>query len=353
MTSELSVSRQAAMSVLPQNMDEVIRLAEMMAGSEMVPKNYQGKPGNVVVAILAGLPVGLSPFVACQSFAVINGMPSLFGDAPLAIVRGSGYLKNIKETFENGTATCSVWRAGEDEPVVRRFTLDDAKRAGLLGKQGPWQTNPTRMCQMRARAFALRDTFPDILRGIGLGEEQQDKELLTATAETETAAESKAAAVLEALKKRSPQELIDESLAKNSSGGVGAKLEAGPAPVTREAETESTVPAKTRKTASKASVKKAEKAEAAEDETPETTPETAPLTDDELFLDEWREKLRGLRPPLQEIAVEAKVLWAAGDREGLEELVKDELYAQPDGAQRRKVGDFIDACAARIVLPTD
>jgi hypothetical protein len=52
--------------------------------------------------------------------------------------------------------------------------MEDAKRAGLAGKQGPWQQYPKRMLQMRARAFALRDVFPDVLRGVYVAEEAAD-----------------------------------------------------------------------------------------------------------------------------------------------------------------------------------
>jgi hypothetical protein len=52
--------------------------------------------------------------------------------------------------------------------------MDDAKAAGLQGKQGPWTQYPKRMRQMRARAFALRDVFPDVLRGLPVAEEVMD-----------------------------------------------------------------------------------------------------------------------------------------------------------------------------------
>ena len=50
----------------------------------------------------------------------------------------------------------------------------DAKRAGLWTKAGPWQTYPRRMLQMRARSFALRDAFPDVLKGLISVEEALD-----------------------------------------------------------------------------------------------------------------------------------------------------------------------------------
>ena len=52
--------------------------------------------------------------------------------------------------------------------------MADAKRAGLAGKSGPWTQYPRRMLQMRARGFALRDAFPDLLRGLVTAEEAMD-----------------------------------------------------------------------------------------------------------------------------------------------------------------------------------
>jgi len=52
--------------------------------------------------------------------------------------------------------------------------VEDAKRAGLWAKQGPWTAYPKRMMQMRARGFALRDAFPDVLKGMITAEEAQD-----------------------------------------------------------------------------------------------------------------------------------------------------------------------------------
>src|SRR5690606_6210149 len=59
-------------------------------------------------------------------------------------------------------------------PIKATFSVADAKKAGLWGKQGPWQQYPKRMLSMRARAFALRDGFADVLRGLGIAEEVQD-----------------------------------------------------------------------------------------------------------------------------------------------------------------------------------
>lgn len=70
-------------------------------------------------------------------------------------------------------AVCIAKRHGSS-PVTARFSVMDAKRAGLWTKAGPWQTYPRRMLQMRARSFALRDAFPDVLKGLISVEEALD-----------------------------------------------------------------------------------------------------------------------------------------------------------------------------------
>lgn len=159
----------------PKTMDEALRFSEILAKSSIVPKDYQGNPGNVLVAVQWGAEIGLPPLQAMQNIAVINGRPSIWGDAMIALVRGSGLLESIEETLsEDGeSATCTVKRRGE-APVTRTFTMEDAKIAGLAGKQGPWRQYPKRMLQMRARSWALRDVFPDVLRGVHIAEEAQD-----------------------------------------------------------------------------------------------------------------------------------------------------------------------------------
>ena len=113
-----------------------------------------------------------------RQIAVINGRPSIWGDAALALCKASGELEDFKEyvegDYEDMVATVKVKRRGFSRPVVQTFSVDDAKRAGLLGKSGPWQQYRARMLKLRARGFAFRDTFADVLQGLYLAEEAQD-----------------------------------------------------------------------------------------------------------------------------------------------------------------------------------
>jgi hypothetical protein len=177
MSTEISTQR-AATGLALQSFDDAFRFAKMVAASEFAPKDFRGKAESCLLAIQHGSEVGLSPMQSLQSIAVINGRPTIWGDAALALVQSSPVCEYVKEYVEgqgdNLTAVCEAKRRGYPAPTVSRFSMADAKRAGLAGKSGPWSQYPERMLQLRARGFALRNAFADALRGLITAEEAQD-----------------------------------------------------------------------------------------------------------------------------------------------------------------------------------
>lgn len=171
--NELQTTQSSDFDLRPRNFEQALTFSNYLADSDMVPKDFKGKPGNCLIAMQWGAELGLKPLQALQNLAVINGRPALWGDAVIALVRSSPLCEFVIETDDGHAATCRVKRRGEPEQS-RAFSVDDAKQAGLLNKQGPWAQYPKRMRQMRARAFALRDVFPDVLRGLPVAEEIMD-----------------------------------------------------------------------------------------------------------------------------------------------------------------------------------
>lgn len=167
----------------PTNLTEAMTLAKMIAGSDLAPKEYKGKPGNVLIAMQMGAELGVAPMQAVQNIAVINGRPSVWGDLALALIQAHPDYEWHKERFEGKdddfAAVFEIKRRGQ-EAYTFRFSVRDAKVAKLWGKRGysgadtPWITNPKRMLQMRARGFGLRDKFADALKGLKLAEEAMD-----------------------------------------------------------------------------------------------------------------------------------------------------------------------------------
>ena len=176
MSTELSTQRAGGLALA--TMGEAMQFASMVAKSDFAPKDFKGKPESCLLAIQHGSEVGLSPMQSLQSIAVINGRPTIWGDAALALVQSSPACEYIKEYIEGdgdqAVAVCEVKRRGYPAATVSTFSMFDAKRAGLAGKSGPWTQYPARMLALRARGFALRNAFADALRGLVTAEEAQD-----------------------------------------------------------------------------------------------------------------------------------------------------------------------------------
>ena len=161
------------------NYTELRTLCKDIAASGLAPKGMNA--AQVLVAIQMGAELGLAPMASLRTIAVINGRPAIWGDGMLALCRESPVFdaNAFKEYYEGDpeseeyAAVCECKRK-DGQLVVSKFAIRDAKLAGLWGKAGPWKTYPDRMLKMRARSWALRDTFADVLQGLQCGEEVRD-----------------------------------------------------------------------------------------------------------------------------------------------------------------------------------
>lgn len=199
-----SINLQGGGGFMPtfRNFDEVYRWCDMVSRSTLVPKAYKDKPGDIMVAVQFGTEIGLKGLQSLQSIAVINGTPSIYGDAALALVRSSGMLEDFDEWIEvDGVrqvgAVDIISLDGKGKQIVQycmskrkgmkarttAFSVADAKQAKLWMKKNknqwgesdsPWVTSPQRMLMFRARSWNLRDNFGDVIKGLPLYEEALD-----------------------------------------------------------------------------------------------------------------------------------------------------------------------------------
>ena len=126
LSSALVVSQKPTFSLLPTSLKEAIEISQIMAKSDFVPIAYRNKPGNIIVAIQMGAELGLPPMQALQNIAVINGRPTLWGDAMLAIIMAHKSFERIKEDDKetiaaNKKATCTVKRRGAGAATSYRW----------------------------------------------------------------------------------------------------------------------------------------------------------------------------------------------------------------------------------------
>lgn len=160
-----------------RTLDDMWRFAGLAFTSGLAPKGMSREA--CMVAIQMGAECGLPPMASMQNIAVVNGRPSIWGDAQMAICRASGaWNEAAHEEGWGGTgdefhAYCQVARVG-GKPHRATFSVAEAKQAGLWGKPGPWQQYSKDMLMWRARSRALRAKFSDALRGFVCVEEARD-----------------------------------------------------------------------------------------------------------------------------------------------------------------------------------
>lgn len=175
-TTALAVASRQQFDLTPQNFDQALQFADYLASSELVPKNYRGRPADCFIALAWGMEVGLKPIQSINSIATINGKPGIFGDVGKAILLAAGCIieeDDVAVVKVKTCGRCKITRPGRP-PVERTFSLDDAKTAGLWNKEGPWRTYPWRQMAWRAFWFAARDAAADLLRGMAGAEELMD-----------------------------------------------------------------------------------------------------------------------------------------------------------------------------------
>jgi hypothetical protein len=188
------VSAHASVTALvPQNLDEAWRMAEAFWTADMVPSGLKGKndgekeiKAKLMLAICKGAEVGFAPVTAVGTIMVVNGKACLYGDGASSLVQRSGVVEYIKTEIstkddsgrwgEGYKVTVSLKRKDQTEPYVRSFSYEDAKRARLTGKSGPWTDYPERQCYWRAWSWAARDGASDALMGLAVVEEVRDFE---------------------------------------------------------------------------------------------------------------------------------------------------------------------------------
>jgi len=177
-TQEIQVENQDREMMDFSSYDKAMQWAKLIADSDICPKAYKGKPGNVLIGVQYGKELGLKTMQSLQEVAVVNGKPTLATDAMLAFCLS-------KENFQfqqwwdgkiednSLTAFFKIIRHNQKE-YIQPFSIAQAKKAGLWGKEGPWTTYPDRMLMYRAKGFALRDNFPHLLKGFISLEEARD-----------------------------------------------------------------------------------------------------------------------------------------------------------------------------------
>jgi len=121
--------------------------------------------------LLKGYELGLSITASLELVQTVQGKTSLSPRGALALAQNSPVIKSVKLgrlTDGKGAFTgyeCTVERQN-GFVYTARWTMEDARRAGLIKDGGGWVSYPENMCMWRAVGFALDVAASDVTCGL-------------------------------------------------------------------------------------------------------------------------------------------------------------------------------------------
>lgn len=150
----------------PTGFGDLERASTMLASSSLVPDALRGKPQDVMLVLWTAREYGFGAMQGLQSLHVIKGKVVFSATMIQGLVESSGkceYLMLVESTAER--ATYETLRKGQPRPVTMSYTLEQAKRAGLAGKDN-WKNHGEAMLRARALTTICRAVYGDVMSGV-------------------------------------------------------------------------------------------------------------------------------------------------------------------------------------------
>lgn len=157
----------AIIPLTPNTIDQADMLATRLSKSAIIPAPLRGKPADVLVILMTGSELGLSPMQALRGISVIEGKPVLDAALIVALIVKRRdicrYFRLVEST--DTSATYETHREGAPEPVRLTYTIEQAQKAKLTGKDN-WQKHPADMLRWRCSAKLGRAVYADLVLGL-------------------------------------------------------------------------------------------------------------------------------------------------------------------------------------------
>lgn len=134
-------------------------------GANNAPRNYELAANKVIAVSMMGRELGIPTWAAVNNITVINGKPTISPQLMLSLIYRSGQLRNLVFDVQDDQVSCTMHRVGMDSAHTEIFSMKDAQKMQLAGKDN-WGKQPKTMMKWRAVAACARIVFPDVVLGM-------------------------------------------------------------------------------------------------------------------------------------------------------------------------------------------
>lgn len=153
---------------------DIARMGMWLAAAESEAQNPEALGASAALRLAFARELGL-PLTAAAELHVIKGRLTLGALLLRALAERRGY--RIEKVDAGDEACTAVVYNGDDRELGRAtYTIERAKRAGLVKDRGGWVKNPDRMLWARAATEAIRDFAPEVAVGLLVTEELDEVE---------------------------------------------------------------------------------------------------------------------------------------------------------------------------------
>ena len=160
--------------------NQLLRAAQMLSQTSIIPQSYQNKPQDCFVAIEMANRMGVSPMVVMQNMYVVKGKPSWAGQACTMLINSCGKFKDVKHIYTgekgkpNRGCYVTATRISDGSQVDGvEVTMQMAQSEGWTSNS-KWRNMPELMLAYRASAFFARGYCPEAMMGVQTAEEVYD-----------------------------------------------------------------------------------------------------------------------------------------------------------------------------------
>ena len=160
--------------------NQILRAADMLSKTSIIPQSYQNKPRDCFVAIEMANRMGVSPMVVMQNMYVVKGKPSWAGQACTMLINSCGKFKDVKHIYTgekgkpNRGCYVTATRISDGSQVDGvEVTMQMAQSEGWTSNS-KWRNMPELMLAYRASAFFARVYCPEAMMGVQTAEEVYD-----------------------------------------------------------------------------------------------------------------------------------------------------------------------------------
>lgn len=157
-------SSSIVMSQPDADLPGLFRLAGALLQAQGIIPSHLRKEGEVVAVILTGRELGIPPMAALRSVSIVQGRVVIDAGAQLGLMIRAGAKVRWDKDGSDGEAVLVIERPGMP-PFTSAFSLEQAKTAGLTGKQ-TWKSYPAAMLRARCVSAAGKAYFADVLAGV-------------------------------------------------------------------------------------------------------------------------------------------------------------------------------------------